>query len=82
MKYKEGFIEIKEISHVFTNGSEIVILGSPDNSESDHNCDWMGCNSVMCVLFRGFMVKSFPGLKCLRSMNEPEPANSCGDERK
>lgn len=49
----EGFHEIKNVTGVFRKGNEIVVCGVPDPDDETHNCDYMGCGSVSCVLLRG-----------------------------
>jgi hypothetical protein len=38
-----------ESVEAYTNGIDLVVLGSPDEN---HNCDMMGCSSVSHVLYR------------------------------
>lgn len=47
--------EIKGIQHVLIRGDEILILGTPQQDDEKHNCDFAGCSSVMDVLFRGWL---------------------------
>lgn len=49
----EGWHEVKNITGVFRKGNEIVICGVPESEDEEHNCDYMGCSSVSCVLLRG-----------------------------
>jgi len=48
--------EIKGVENVIIRGNEIMVLGIPENNDDEnHNCDVMGCTSVMCVLYRGWL---------------------------
>jgi hypothetical protein len=63
MKYKydryapEGYFKIP-INEVWTNGTNLILLGDPpkeiedDENEIVHNCDYMGCGSCEHVIFR------------------------------
>jgi hypothetical protein len=42
--------EIKHVEHVIIRGDEIIILGTSYNDDDNHNCDIMGCTSIMCYL--------------------------------
>ncbi len=48
----EGYREIKNVDGVFVSDKEIVITGTPDEDDENHNCKALGCSSVGHVLFR------------------------------
>lgn len=48
----KGFVHMKNATNVFISDNEIVVLGTPDEEVSEHNCDYMGCSSVEHVIFR------------------------------
>jgi hypothetical protein len=63
-----------DVSEVWTNGSDLVVLGSPPVAEDDvddlnHNCDLMGCGACH-VLIRGRV--DLLGLKFEDLPKEPE----------
>jgi hypothetical protein len=55
-----GYWQVKNITEIWTNGKEIVLLGTPfdedrcPNEYYSHNCDQYGCGSVTPhILYRG-----------------------------
>lgn len=52
----EGFVRVTD-ARVYVRGEEVVIVGTPDESTDgdEHNCDAMGCSSILHVILRGRM---------------------------
>lgn len=67
-KVQNGFWKLE----TYTNGYQIVVLGSPpsDQGEDDplcHNCDEMGCSSVEHVIARIPIMYPLPELSWAKS---------------
>ena len=50
-----SFKQIKNVDGVFINENELVITGTPNENDENHNCDEMGCGSCGHVLLRGLL---------------------------
>lgn len=60
MSTPEGFTKIP--AEVWTDGTEIVVLGDPRDIPADpdeHNCDEMGCGSCCSHVIARYKVKRF-----------------------
>lgn len=69
----EGYHEIQNVTGVFIKGGHIVVCGVPAEDDEDHDCDYMGCNSVSHVLFRGCCCQlSQAGFKMANLTSEKE----------
>jgi hypothetical protein len=56
----EGFKQINNVDGVYISDDEIVITGSPEEDDENHNCDEMGCSSVSHVLYRATILDFYP----------------------
>jgi hypothetical protein len=59
---------------VYVTRTELIVVGSPDHDDVNHNCDAMGCTSVSHVLFR------FPLTAGVAPAVEAQPAAVVGSD--
>ena len=47
------------VERILRMGRNILVLGTPDENDPYHNCDYMGCSSVECILATGLLHEEF-----------------------